>query len=61
MKRLVFGILIVSVIALFILWHILALTFVIIRMLFGVLAFFFCAYVLYVFWGALMRMMRNRN
>jgi len=60
-KRLVFGILIVSVIAIFFLWQILHMAFMIIKFALSIVIFIFCVYVIYVFWGALVQIFRGRK
>ena len=61
MTRLILGIVVVSIVAVFLLWAIIGLAFTVIRLAIGLLLFVFCMYILYVFIGALFRIFRGGN
>ncbi len=59
MSRTVVGLVVVGLLAIWVLWKIIGIAFVMLRLAFYVLVFIFLCYVLYVIWGALMRMTKN--
>ena len=59
MSRTVVGLVVVGIIAIWLLWRIIGMAFLLLRFAVSVLIFLFLCYVLYVIWGALMRMKKN--
>ena len=61
MKRVILGLVVVSLIAIYFLWKIIAITFILLRLAIYVVLFVFLGYVAYVLWGALMQIGKGRR